>query len=109
MIEIAHEIVDSPNDYITITYKGTVLNWLYKRDVATPGTGGEPKPQSILRDEPSNHDWTEREGEFLEPISLMVDRIDDLETRVTILPTELLCSSCNLYYNKSQKDCPVCF
>ena len=108
-VEIAHEIVDSPVDYITLTYQGTVLKWLYEKDVATPGTAGEKRPNSVIRPQPSGHDWTEREGEILEPISKLEDRTDDLETRITILPTEVLCSSCHLYYNKSSSDCPVCY
>lgn len=62
---------------------------------------------SIQRDQPSGHDWTDRDDEFLEPIAMLVDRLYDLETSITITPAEVLCQDCHLVYNK-WSNCPNC-
>jgi len=80
--EIAHQIVDEGN----LQYKYV---W------------------SVLRDAPSGHDWTDREDEFLEPIAMLVDRLYDLETSVTLTPAEVICQDCHLVYNK-WSNCPNC-
>lgn len=81
-IDIAHQIVDEGN----MQYK---FIW------------------SIQQEQPSNHDWTEREDEFLPPISLLVDRLYDLETSITLTPAEVICQSCYLAHNRHSV-CPNC-
>lgn len=81
-IDIAHQIVDEGN----MRYK---FIW------------------SITRDEPSNHDWTEREDEFLPPISQLADRLYDLETSLTVTSSETVCPSCHYLHNKAII-CPNC-
>ena len=81
-IHIAHQIVDEGN----MQYK---FIW------------------SIQQDQPSGHDWTEREDEFLPPISLLVDRLYDLETSITLTPAEVICQSCYLAHNRHSV-CPNC-
>lgn len=80
--EVAHQIVDEGN-----------LQYQYV--------------WSIIRDEPSGHDWTDREGEFKEPIAMLVDRLYDLESSVTITPAEVICQTCHLVFNK-WSICPNC-
>ena len=82
-IEVAHQIVDEGN----LQYKQI---W------------------SIIKDQPSNHDWTDRDDEFLEPVSLLADRLFDLETSLTITDNEVICTSCNLTHNRAI-NCPVCY
>ena len=106
--EIAHQIVDESLDYLVKTLPGTVLKSVPQYQVANGGSSTEYNALSILRDQPSNHDWTDREGEFLEPIAMLVDRLYDLETSVTITPAEVLCQDCHLVYNK-WSNCPNCY
>ena len=80
--EIAHQIVDEGN----LQYKYV---W------------------SINQEQPSGHDWTDRDDEFLDPISLIADRLYDLETSITITPAEVICQDCHLVYNK-WSICPNC-
>lgn len=81
-IEIAHQIVDEGN----LQYK---FIW------------------SIIRDQPSGHDWTERDDEFMDPISLIADRLYDVETSLTVTANETVCDSCHYVYNKAIA-CPNC-
>jgi len=81
-IDIAHQIVDDGN----LQYK---FVW------------------SIIRDLPSGHDWTERDGEFTESVAQLADRIYDLDTSLTITPAETICETCHLVYNKATH-CPHC-
>ena len=81
--DIAHQIVDEGN----LQYK---FVW------------------SIVQDDPSGHDWTDREDEFLPPIAMLVDRLFDLETSVLITPAEVICQDCHLVINKYAK-CPNCY
>ncbi len=81
-ITIAHQIVDEGN----LQYK---FVW------------------SVIRDEPSGHDWTDRDGEFIEPVAQLADRIYDLDTSLTITPAETICQACHLVYNKATH-CPNC-
>ncbi len=81
-IEIAHQIVDEGN----LQYKQI---W------------------SIIRDLPSGHDWTDRDDEFLEPVSLLIDRIYDVETSVTVTANETVCDTCHYLHNKAIA-CPNC-
>ena len=80
--EIAHQIVDEGN----LQYK---FVW------------------SIIQDDPSGHDWTDRDDEFLPPIAMLADRLYDLESSVIITPAEVICQDCHLVYNKYAK-CPNC-
>lgn len=106
-IELAHQIVDESDGNYISTFAGTVLKAVPSRTVANGGSVAEFNPLSIIRDLPSGHDWTEREGELLEPISMLVDRLYDLETSITITPAEVLCQDCHLVYNK-WSNCPNC-
>lgn len=99
--EIAHQIVDESQDFY---YRGYGKN---KRAVANGGAVSEYNPMSVIRDLPSGHDWTDREGEFLEPIAMLVDRLYDLETSVTMTSNEVICSDCHLAHNKHAV-CPNC-
>ena len=100
--EIAHQIVDEAEDYIYQGYGDK------KRAVANGGAIAEGfRALSVIRDLPSGHDWTDRDGEFLPPIAMLVDRLYDLETSVTITPAEVLCQDCHLVYNK-WSICPNC-
>ena len=51
----------------------------------------------------------EERYEFLDAISVITDRIFDLETSLTVTANEVVCGSCHLIYNKHQQDCPVCY
>ena len=95
--EIAHQIVEEGGDYIIIN----------KRQVASAGSVGELRPASLIANYPSGHDWTDREGELKEPVAMLVDRLYDLETSLLITPSETICESCHLVYNK-YAPCPNC-
>jgi hypothetical protein len=81
-INIAHQIVDEGN----LQYK---FIW------------------SIQSETISGHDWTEREDEFLPQISLITDRIYDLETSLTVTSSETVCDTCHYLHNKAIA-CPNC-
>ena len=98
---IAHQIVDESEDYIII---GCGVR---KRTVAYGGAVSEYNPMSVIRDLPSGHDWTDREDEFLDPISLIADRLYDLETSLTVTANETVCDSCH-YIHNSAIHCPNC-
>lgn len=98
---IAHQIVDESEDYIVVGYG------VRKRTVANGGAVSEFNPMSVIRDLPSGHDWTDREGEFLEPIAMLVDRLFDLESSLIITPAEVVCETCHLVFNK-WSICPNC-
>ena len=100
--EIAHQIVDESQDFY---YRGYGKN---KRAVANGGAITEGyRVLSVIRDLPSGHDWTDREGEFLPPIAQLADRLYDLETSVTMTSNEVICSDCHLAHNKHAV-CPNC-
>lgn len=101
-IYLAHQIVDESQDYY---YKGFGTN---KVAIANGGAVSEYNPMSVIRDLPSGHDWTDREGEFLEPIAMLVDRLYDLETSLHLTPAEVICQDCHLVYNK-WSNCPNCY
>ena len=98
---LAHQIVDESEDYIIVGYG------VRKRTVANGGAVSEYNPMSVIRDLPSGHDWTEREDEFLEPISLIIDRLFDIETSVTVTANETVCQNCHYLHNKAIA-CPNC-
>lgn len=126
-IQNAHLIVDESSDYYVSTFRGTVLKAVPDKTVANGGSVAEPRPLSVARDAESGHDWVgsitkltrpfrqwdgtwvEERYEFLDAISIITDRIYDLETSVTITANEVVCGSCHLTYNKYQQDCPVCY
>ena len=62
---------------------------------------------SIQSDEPSGHDWTNRDDEFLEPIALLADRLYDLETSLTVTANETVCENCH-YLHNAAIICPNC-
>jgi len=105
--EIAHQIVDESLDYLVSTLPGTVLKQVPQYRVANGGSSTEYNALSIIRDLPSGHDWTDRDGEFLPPVTALADRLYDLETSLTITPAEVLCQTCHLVYNK-WSICPNC-
>jgi RNA polymerase subunit RPABC4/transcription elongation factor Spt4 len=82
-IAIAHQLVDEGN--------AARYNW----------------NQMLISDLPSGHDWTERDGEFKESVSMLIDRLYDLETSLTITSGETICQDCHLVYNK-YAPCPNC-
>lgn len=98
---LAHQIVDESEDYIIIGYG------VRKRTVANGGAVSEFNPMSVIRDLPSGHDWTDREDEFLEPISLIIDRLFDIETSITVTANETICQDCHYLHNKAIA-CPNC-
>ena len=104
----AHQIVDESDDYYISTFSGTVLKAVPNRTVANGGAITEGyRVLSVIRDLPSGHDWTNREDEFTEPIAMLVDRLYDLESSVTITPAEVICQACHLVFNK-WSICPNC-
>jgi hypothetical protein len=126
-IQNAHLIVDESSDYYVSTFRGTVLKAVPNKTVANGGSIAEPRPLSVARDAESGHDWVgsvtklvrpavqldgsivEDRYEFLDAISIITDRIFDLETSITVTANEVVCGSCHLVYNKHQQDCPVCY
>jgi hypothetical protein len=60
-----------------------------------------------IEDEPSNHDWTDREGEFLKPVVEMADRFFDLDDAIDLQIYEMVCFSCHYVCNKHTV-CPNC-
>jgi hypothetical protein len=99
--EIAHQIVDESQDFY---YRGYGDK---KVAVANGGAVSEYNPMSVIRDLISGHDWTDREGELLEPTCKLEDRFYDLETSVTMTAAEIICQDCHLSHNKHAK-CPNC-
>ena len=99
--ENAHQIIDESSDYY---YRGYGKN---KVAIATAGSVGEFNPLSIIRDLPSGHDWTERDGELLEATAQLIDRIYDLETSLTVTGNEIVCDTCHYLHNKAIA-CPNC-
>ena len=49
----------------------------------------------------------EDRAEFLDPISLIADRLYDVETSLTVTANETVCDSCHYVYNKAIA-CPNC-
>jgi hypothetical protein len=96
---MAHQIVDESEDYY---YRGYGDK---KVAIANGGAVSELNPMSIIRDMVSGHEWTEREGECLEPTSLLIDRLYDLETSVTVTRNETVCPDCHYLHNKATA-CP---
>jgi anaerobic ribonucleoside-triphosphate reductase len=62
---------------------------------------------SISNPMPSGHDWTDREGELREAISVIADRIYDVETSITVTANETVCTDCHYIHNRAVI-CPNC-
>lgn len=85
--EIAHQLVDEGN----LQYK---RQWTYSKE------------------EPSGHDWTEREGEYKLPIVFLQDggvyeelwELDDMRQRAR----EIECMWCHILTPKAFNDCQSC-
>jgi hypothetical protein len=60
-----------------------------------------------IQDEPSSHDWTDREGEFLPPVVEMADRFFDLNGAIELQTCEMICLACHYVCNKHTV-CPNC-
>jgi len=121
----AHQIVDESEDYYVSTFRGTVLRAVPDRTVANGGSVAEPRPLSVASDAESGHDWigsvtklrrpavqmdgsvVEERYEFLDPISLIADRLYDLETSLTVTANETVCDSCHYLHNSAIR-CPNC-
>lgn len=73
---------------------------------------------SYLKKEPSNHDWTDRDGEYLEPTVKLQDGLDpDLALGLGSIETldeyaqskrEQECHWCHLLTPKMYNDCQAC-
>lgn len=76
------------------------------------------KVPSYLKKEPSNHDWTDRDNEYLEPTVKLQDGLDlDLAIGLGSVETldeyaqskrEQVCHWCNLLTPKMYNDCQAC-
>lgn len=124
-IQNAHLIVDESSDYYISTFRGTVLKAVPDKPVANGGSVAEPRPLSVARDAESGHDWVgavtklirpaiqidgsivEDRYEFTDPISLIADRLFDLETSLTVTANETVCEDCHYLHNKAIA-CPNC-
>lgn len=124
-VENAHQIVDETDAYYVRTFRGTVLRAVPDAQVASGGSIAEPRPLSVTRDAESGHDWVgavtklirpaiqidgsivEDRYEFTDPISLIADRLFDLETSLTVTANETICQDCHYLYNKAIA-CPNC-
>jgi len=98
--EIAHQIVDEGNlQYKRIWAPGepdtTGHDWV--------GSVTKLRRPAILADGSK----VEERYEFLDPISLIADRLYDLETSITLTPAEVICQDCHLVFNK-WSICPNC-
>jgi hypothetical protein len=98
--EIAHQIVDEGNLQYKFVWSQTQSDITGHDWIGSVTRLSRP---AILGD----GTVVEERYEFLDPISLLTDRIYDLESSVTITPAEVLCQDCHLVYNKYAK-CPNC-
>lgn len=99
---IAHEIVDDGN----LQYKHVWSNG----DKVISGHDWVGSVTKLVRPyRTSDGSLVEERYEFLDAISLITDRIHDLETSITVLDSEVVCPSCHLLYNKYQANCPTCY
>lgn len=84
--DIAHEIVDERN----LTY---LKVW--------------SKPKDWTHDNGANHQWTDRDGEYIQPVVDMADRFFDLEDAIELTSFEIVCSDCHYVICRHAK-CPNC-
>lgn len=100
-IVVAHQIVDEGN----LQYKHI---WSQAESDVTGhdwiGSVTKLAKPAILQDGTK----VEERYEFLDPISVLTDRIFDLETSLIVTDNEVICPSCHLTHNKAI-DCPVCY
>lgn len=100
-IVVAHQIVDEGN----LQYKHI---WSQAESDVTGhdwiGSITKLAKPAILQDGTK----VEERYEFLDPISVLTDRIFDLETSLIVTDNEVICPSCHLTHNKAI-DCPVCY
>ena len=76
--------------------------------MAEYGAVTESLPElSIIQDQPSGHDWTERASELREQTTWLVDRIFVLEDSIELTTHECICSVCHYTINKHAV-CPNC-
>lgn len=98
--EIAHQLVDEGN----LQYKRV---WSQTESDITGhdwvGSVTRLSRPAILRD----GTVVDERYEFLDPISVLADRIFDLESSLIITPAEVICQDCHLVYNK-WSICPNC-
>jgi hypothetical protein len=99
-IDIAHQIVDEGNlqyRFVWSQTETTVSNhdWV--------GSITKLRRPAILADGSK----VEERYEFLDPISLLADRIIDLETSLTVTDNETVCEQCHYLHNKAIA-CPNC-
>ena len=52
-------------------------------------------------------DSEDNRAEFLDPISLIADRLFDVETSITVTANETVCDNCHYLHNKAIA-CPNC-
>jgi len=115
--EMAYQIIENGGDFYYRQVGKT------KIAVANSGAVGEKNAMSVLSDAPSGHDWVgahvylirpaiqmdgtirEIREEFLEPTSLLSDRIFELDLEVPVGYT--VCADCHYMCNKSIA-CPNC-
>lgn len=100
--EIAHQIVDEGN----LQYKH-VWSQTESDVTAHDWVGSVTKLTRPFRQQDGT--LIEERYEFLDPISIITDRIFDLETSLTVTQSEVICQSCHLIYNKHQEACPICY
>lgn len=104
--EKAYEIIENGGDfYYRKEGKAQVA-------VASAGAMGERNCMSFLSNEPSGHDWTERDGEFKLPIVFLQDggELDNLwELQdYTQSKRETVCPWCQLLTPKIFNECQDC-
>lgn len=99
-IDIAHQIVDEGNLQYKYVWSQT------KSDITAHDWVGSITKLSrpaILQD----GTVIEERYEFLDPISLIADRMFDLETSITVTANETVCDNCHYLHNKAIA-CPNC-
>ena len=99
--EIAHQIVDEGNLQYQHVWSQT------ESDVTGHDWVGSVTKLSRPAILPGGKIVEER-YEFLDPISVLADRIFDLESSLIITPAEVICQDCHLVYNK-WSNCPNCY
>jgi len=99
-IDIAHQIVDEGNLQYKYVWSQTRSD-ITDHDWVSPIT--KLSRPAILQDGTK----VEERYEFLDPISLITDRIYDVETSITVTANETVCDNCHYLHNKAIA-CPNC-
>lgn len=115
--EVAHQIVDEGNLQYRKVWSQTTTDvtqhdWISSvvkvsertKRIKIRASMTETSIREYLIIEDIDGDYRE---EFLDPIAVLADRMYDLETSLTILPHETVCTTCHLTYNKATA-CPNC-